>query len=213
MTGARVKADRGRDADALLPWRLVPRGFACCAVSEEELKRRLIAAGQRDPQELLEDQRCACGPLEGCCCIGCCLSMCNAVDAMLSAVTFPQVYCVSLGSVSADKMLQQIKQFTGMQTWFFRFLGWVLMLAGFMMIFSPISSLLNLVPLVGSFLSSAVTLVVGIAALVLTLAISTLIVALAYLLYRPLVGVAYLLLTGAVIAGTIYLQGLLASSG
>lgn len=140
------------------------------------------------------------------------MSVCNLVDAMQSVFIFPQVYGICMGSVSADKMLQPIKQMAGMQTWFFRFLGWFLMMAGFMMIFSPISSLLDLIPLVGSFLSSAVTLVVGIVALVLTLTISTLIVALAYLLYRPLVGVAYLLLTGAIVAGTIYIQGLLASS-
>lgn len=213
MTGPAVWADwadGGRDS--LLPWRLVRRGFGCCAVGEEELKRRLIAAGQSDPQELLDEERCGCGPLERCCCIGCCVSIVNAINTVLSAVTFPQVYGVCHGSVSADKMLQQIKQLAGMQTWLFRFLGWALMMVGFMMIFSPITSLLDLIPLVGSFLSTAVTLVVFIAAFVLTLTISTLVVAVAYLLYRPFVGVAYLLLAGAVVAGTIYLQSVLASS-
>jgi hypothetical protein len=213
MTGPTVWADwadGGRDS--LLPWRLVRRGFGCCAVGEEELKRRLITAGQSDPQELLDEERCGCGPLERCCCIGCCVSIVSCISMMMSAVTFPQVYSVCEGSVSAEKMLQQIKQRAGMQTWFFRVLGWALMMVGFMMIFSPIFSLLDLIPLVGSFLSSAVTLVVFIAAFVLTLSISTLVVAVAYLLYRPFVGVAYLLLAGAVVVGTIYLQGVLASS-
>merc|ERR1712194_317689 len=110
------------------------------------------------------------------------------------------------GTVSAEKMLKQIKEQSGTQTWLFRAVGWGMMLIGFMLLFTPIFSLLDLIPLVGSFLSSAVTLVVFIVAFVLTLTISALVIALAYLLYRPFVGIAYLLLTAAIIVGTIYLQ-------
>jgi hypothetical protein len=205
MTWATVPASGGRDA--LLPWRLVPRGLCCCAVGEEELKRRQIAEGQRDPQQLLDEERCECPVLEECCCcLGCCISMCNCVNSLFSVLSFPQVYCASEGTVSAEKMLKQIKEQSGTQTWFFRAVGWAMMLIGFMLIFSPIFSLLDLIPLVGSFLSSAVTLVVFIVAFVLTLTISFLVIALAYLLYRPFVGIAYILLTAAIVVGTIYIQ-------
>jgi len=211
MTWATVPAGDGRDA--LLPWRLVPRGLCCCAVTEEELKRRQIAEGQRDPQQLLDDEKCECLRAEECCCcLGCCSSMCNCVNSLFSMLSFPQVYFASEGTVSAEKMLKQIKESSGTQTWLFRAVGWGAMLIGFMLLFSPIFSLLDLIPLVGSFLSSAVTLVVFIVAFVLTLAISTLVIALAYLLYRPFVGIAYLLLTAAIIVGTIYLQDLVANS-
>merc|ERR1712060_6797 len=77
---------------------------------------------------------------------------------------------------------------------FFHILGWY-------MLFSPIISLLNMIPLVGFLLSGIVALAAAIFALIVGLTLTTLTIAIAWLFFRPMIGVPLL----AVVALSSYL--------
>lgn len=82
-----------------------------------------------------------------------------------------------------------------------RFVGFLLMMFGIYLLFSPLLTTISWIPLVGYFMKHALSMVVWIFAFLVAGVFSLLTIAIAWLYYRPVL--AILLISG--IAGTVYL--------
>jgi hypothetical protein len=91
-----------------------------------------------------------------------------------------------------------------------RLLSFVMMVAGICLLFSPITTLLGYIPLVGGFLKSAVGFVILVAAVIVCLPLWILATGISWVCHHPKVGIAILVI-GLVVAGIII--GISASSG
>ncbi|MDX2174237.1 MAG: TMEM43 family protein [Bacteroidota bacterium] len=94
-----------------------------------------------------------------------------------------EVELLQEGTVSAEKMFKSAIEGNNFKTKLFRFLGFLLIFIGLRGIFKPLVVVANIVPFVGSILSTGV----GIACFAVALPLSLLIIALAWLAYRPMV--------------------------
>ncbi len=103
-----------------------------------------------------------------------------------------KILMLQSGTVAADSMFKQAAEDVGMRTWILRLVGFIMMGAGLSMVFKPISTLLDVVPFLGSIASFGFGLVSFIVALVLSLVT----IAIAWIVARPIVAVI-LLLAGA----------------
>mmetsp|Transcript_60491 Transcript_60491/g.107807 ORF Transcript_60491/g.107807 Transcript_60491/m.107807 type:complete len:517 (+) Transcript_60491:61-1611(+) len=187
--------------DSLLPFRLVSRGYCCCAASEEQVKSLQIKEGKKSPDDLYADDKVNCGPLD--LCFYCCVGICNIVTYFFSGLAPPQVYHLFAGDLDVAACWKKIAVQAGTQKWMLRVVAWLMMLMGLMMCFQPVFTAIDIIPFLGKYLSSFVWLATFICAFVLTLAISALVMSLAYLIYRPLLGLFYLAMTAAGVVGTI----------
>jgi hypothetical protein len=104
---------------------------------------------------------------------------------------------VSPGIVSAEDMFSQARATNSIVTWIIRLLGFVAMWFGFYLLMSPLVSLVEEVPVLGSLLAAGASLV----ALAFTAIAAPATIAVAWLYYRPLV--AILILAGG--AALVYL--------
>lgn len=77
-----------------------------------------------------------------------------------------------------------------------RVLGIVFTILGIFLLFMPLISLLNWIPLVGKFLGYAVSLAAAVFALVVGGLLSCLTIAIAWVFFRPLFGICLLTATG-----------------
>eukprot|EP00747_Dinoflagellata_sp_TGD_P152929 gnl/TRDRNA2_/TRDRNA2_177351_c0_seq1.p1 gnl/TRDRNA2_/TRDRNA2_177351_c0~~gnl/TRDRNA2_/TRDRNA2_177351_c0_seq1.p1 ORF type:complete len:563 (+),score=101.54 gnl/TRDRNA2_/TRDRNA2_177351_c0_seq1:87-1775(+) len=180
------------ERDSFVPYRLISRGFACFGITKEQQKEMQMKEAEKDSDDLYEQDKCSCGPLNLICC--CCLGICNMVVYCMSGLGPPEVYHAFHGSLSSKACWQKIRASAGWQKVIMRMVGWFMLLIGFMMLFEPLFTALDIVPFLGPYLSKAVSAAVFIVALLLTLAIAFLVIALAYLIYHPLTGFMYLLL-------------------
>lgn len=89
---------------------------------------------------------------------------------------------VRSGQVSADQIFQEEFNLNSMITWLLRGLGLVLMFIGFMLIMGPLSTLAKVIPMLGSLVAGATSIV----AAILTLIIGSLVIAIAWFAVRPL---------------------------
>ncbi len=99
---------------------------------------------------------------------------------------------LELGTVGADAMFGTLESANVALTWGLRFLGWVFMFGGLMLVFRPLVAVADRLPFAGSLVGAGTFL----AALVISTPLSLLLIALGWLFYRPLLGL--LLLTLAV---------------
>lgn len=107
---------------------------------------------------------------------------------------------LSSGEVSKDSMIQQAKEANVFRTWMVRLLGFILMFAGVSMIFKPLATLGDVVPVIGSVISMGT----GIVAFVIALPLTLLTIALAWIAHRPVLGVILLLIAGGVAGGIFF---------
>lgn len=77
---------------------------------------------------------------------------------------------------------------------------YLLMVISICLFFSPITTLLGYIPLLGGLLSTVVSWAIFIAALIICLPIYLLVTSIAWLRYHPKVGIAILLIGGAILA-------------
>ena len=101
------------------------------------------------------------------------------------------------GNRSIESMIAQMQDENVMRTWIIRLVGFLMMFIGMTMIFKPISTFGDVVPVVGSILSMGT----GVIAFVIALFFSLLTIAIAWIVYRPLLGIILLLIGGGVFAG------------
>lgn len=101
---------------------------------------------------------------------------------------------ISVGSKTADEVLDAVEAKISTHTTIFRWVSWFMSIFGHWLLFEPIIKLLKFIPLVGGLLGSIMSFAAGIFALVWATLLHLLILALAWIAYRPLIGL--LLLSG-----------------
>ncbi|HUT54608.1 MAG TPA: TMEM43 family protein [bacterium] len=92
---------------------------------------------------------------------------------------------LQVGTHTAQAMFETAKQQNVMIAWLIRLGGFVAMLIGITMIFRPLVTVADVVPLFGSMLGAGVFVF----ALLMSLALSLLTISVAWIFYRPLIGV------------------------
>jgi hypothetical protein len=97
---------------------------------------------------------------------------------------------LSMGTLSAESMFTTSERKNSTLTWILRGAGFILMFVGLMLVFRPLATAGDVIPIFGSLLGLGVGVVSGMVALCLSL----LVIALAWIAYRPLVGTALLVL-------------------
>jgi hypothetical protein len=106
------------------------------------------------------------------------------------------------GERSADSMFQQMQKENKIQTWILRIVGFVLMALGIGLIFKPLSTMGDVLPILGSFMSMGI----GIFAFIIALVLSLVTIAIAWIAHRPILGII-LLAAGACIFAAIWFIG------
>jgi hypothetical protein len=106
------------------------------------------------------------------------------------------VLLVEAGNHGAAEMFKAAQSANKTLTWVLRAVGWLLMFFGMLLIFRPISTLGDVVPLVGSMLGAGL----GLFSFLLSCALSLAIIAIAWVFVRPLLGIGLLVLAGAALA-------------
>jgi Transmembrane protein 43 len=106
------------------------------------------------------------------------------------------VLLVEAGDHGAAEMFKAAQSANQTLTWVLRAVGWLLMFFGLLLIFKPISTLGDVVPLVGGMLGAGL----GLFSLLLASALSLVVIAIAWVYARPLLGIGLLVLAGAALA-------------
>jgi len=97
------------------------------------------------------------------------------------------------GIRDADEMFETARTGNSILTWFLRILGWFLMYSGLKRFLTPISTLGDVLPLLGDFLEVGIGLVAG----VISFACALVTISIAWLFYRPILAIVLLALAGA----------------
>ena len=105
------------------------------------------------------------------------------------------IMLVETGIQPAQAMFKKAHDQNTMLTWILRAVGFILMTLGLNLVLRPISTVLDVIPLLGNVAEMGILLVSGLLSLLLT----SVTIAGAWLFYRPLVGVAMLVAAGAAI--------------
>lgn len=101
------------------------------------------------------------------------------------------------GNATPDQMFTSAEKGNATRTWFCRLGGFLMMMIGLTMIFKPLSTVADVVPLIGGLVGMGTSFV----SFVLAAPLSLLTIALAWVFYRPLIGIPLLLLAVGVLVG------------
>jgi len=183
-----VEGSNGKDTFA--PYRLVKRGFFGNA-SPDEVKRQLIAESQLTNADLAER-----GNWHS---IFCCA--CSLVNMFFATLTPPQIFSAWCGSKSRGECFAELRSSANVMKWIFRIVGWLCMYFGMTMLFSPLITLLAIIP----FLATAGSFIVNMVCFVTSLAIASVLVCLAYMAYHPIYAIIRLCFVGAIAGAANYM--------
>ena len=114
------------------------------------------------------------------------------------------VSLIAMGTQSADEMFATAKRNNMLMTWFFRFGGFLMCLAGFRLVMGPLEVISSRIPLVGSLFSVGISLV----ALLMAAPLTLFVIGLSWLVVRPVLAIALLLTGGALLAVLLLLVGM-----
>lgn len=103
---------------------------------------------------------------------------------------------LSPGIVSADAMFTSAERSNTLWTWGLRLGGFLMMTLGLSMVFAPLVTLADVLPLLGRIVGAGVMLTAGLVSLMLSLVT----IAIAWLAYRPVLAVTLLIAAGASLA-------------
>jgi len=174
--------------DTFLPYRVIER--KCCGWTEEMEKAGLHTEAKKDDEELQEqDALCGGGCMLCCCC-------CHMVNMCLSSFARPEIFNVFHGIKSIDDCFTYLKRSNAMVTWGARIIGWILMGSSIAMFLSPLTTFLDIIPIVGWLGNMAISVISAFVTLVLTV----LIITLAYLAYHPYAAIPLAFLLAALIS-------------
>ena len=84
-------------------------------------------------------------------------------------------------------------------TWILRLVGWLMMTIGLSMLFKPLSTLLDVLPILGSIMSFGT----GLASAIAAFALSLVTIAIAWFFYRPVLS---LILIGVVVGVVVFMR-------
>ncbi|MCX7678117.1 MAG: TMEM43 family protein, partial [Spirochaetes bacterium] len=104
--------------------------------------------------------------------------------------TNTSIMMLSMGIVPADQMFQQAQEGNVTRTWLVRLLGFLLMFIGITLIFKPIVTFGDVIPIIGSILNFGI----GAFAFIVALALSLVVIAIAWIAARPILGIALLVI-------------------
>ncbi|MBP7603693.1 MAG: TMEM43 family protein [Spirochaetes bacterium] len=107
-----------------------------------------------------------------------------------------QQLLVSTGTIDAAGMVQSAQDANVTRTWIVRFVGLVMMYLGLMMVFKPLVTVADVLPMLGGLLKIGLGLFSGIIAFALSLVT----IAIAWIFYRPVLAIILLALAGGAIA-------------
>ncbi|CAD8167720.1 unnamed protein product [Paramecium pentaurelia] len=141
--------------------------------------------------ENLEDMELSCAT---CCCI--CCKLCRALEKPLT-----QIDWIFESIMTQNQVFKKKAEENACITLAQRIGGYVLMGIGFCLIFSPISWLVSLIPLLGNFLASITGFVFFLVSFIISIPFSLLTIAFAWLFYHPKYGIALIALSGLIGAG------------
>jgi hypothetical protein len=96
---------------------------------------------------------------------------------------------VETGTVSANAMVENAQKSNQLITWLLRLLGFVLMFAGLMLCFKPLSIFAAVIPVLGRIIGAGT----GLVAFLLALALSLITIAIAWIVYRPVMAIILIL--------------------
>lgn len=115
---------------------------------------------------------------------------------------------LTVGVKTADEMFKAEEQSNKVITWILRAVGFFLMFIGLMLITGPLTTLLDIIPLIGGFFSSIVGAGVGLVAFGLSLTLSLVTISIAWIVFRPLLAFGILAIAAIVGGGILYLASL-----
>jgi hypothetical protein len=87
------------------------------------------------------------------------------------------------GIVSAQEIFQEELNSNSILTWLLRFVGLIVMFIGFNMILKPLSTIANVIPIIGSLVGGITGLIAG----AITFILGSIIIALAWFTFRPMI--------------------------
>jgi len=185
-----VESDESKTSgrDTFLPYRVI--GRKCCGWTEEMEKAALHKEAEKD-DDTLEQQDALCG---GGCMLCCCC--CHLVNMACTRFGRPQIFRAFHGEKSVDDCFTHLTQSNSLITWMSRLIGWLLMGSAIAMFLSPLTTFLDVIPLIGWLGNMAISVISAFVTLWLTLVIITL----AYLTYHPSLGITLLVLTAALVS-------------
>ncbi|WP_395747267.1 TMEM43 family protein [Prosthecobacter sp.] len=115
------------------------------------------------------------------------------------------IHFIEEGTVSSEAMFKHAATANTVETWIFRFLGFLFMAFGFMAIMRPLSVLGSVIPFIGNLIGMGT----GLISFALAGTISVLVIAIAWIAVRPVLGIALLVLA---VGAFIYTRKLAAAS-
>lgn len=124
----------------------------------------------------------------------------STVVAMQSGNTFAgyqtragdKIFMGETGVKSAAEMFTEAEASNSALTWFLRALGFTLMFLGVLLVFRPLVTFGDVVPIIGSILGFGA----GLIAFIVAIIFSSLTIAISWIIFRPLVGILLLLVAG-----------------
>lgn len=169
-----VAGPNNEQRDSFAPYRLISRPFFG-GMKEEDEKAALTAQAKKSMVQLSDEDRIG-GELFA---IFCCAFACvGRICSMLA----PEVQHVFAGDVEASECVRRIADMRSTAKWFIRFTGWLMMFVGLYAIFSPLITLLNVIPFIGSLGSAAIWVFCFLS----TAVTAIFVISFAYLFYNPL---------------------------
>jgi hypothetical protein len=186
-----------------LPFRVIRRPICSCSgLPEEQEKEMLREEAEKKPQEYANEA--VWGGLGWCFCCAC-----NIVGMCCAAAT-PQLHDAYYAKVSKSECFNRAKKAQAAQKWIIRVVGWLMMFIGLDLLFSPLTTVLKVLPFIGPFLSSVGGAITAVFSFIVTVIIAIFIISLAYLVYHPCMGMIAFTCLAGVIAGIIALTHALA---
>lgn len=129
----------------------------------------------------------------------CCIC-CTCIDKVFQGVFPETIEFVEEDLKSTETIFKEKEETNQMTTNLFRILGFFMMLIGIGLLFSPIITLINFIPLIGTFLGYGVAIAVWIFAFIMAVVLTAFTIGVAWIFYRPLLGLCLLLVVGGGIA-------------
>jgi hypothetical protein len=174
-----------------LPYRVIQRPLCSCSFTEEQEKELNLQEATKDD---FTSEAIWGGPLGWCCCCPCNLVACACASMV------PELHKVWYGKRTKEACFKDVKNEAMIMKWCLRFLGWFIMFLGLCGLFTPFTTLINIIPVIGPWLASLGGAIVGVFSFLVTLVIAVLIIAMAYSIYHPVWGLIVFTALGGIIA-------------
>lgn len=111
------------------------------------------------------------------------------------------------GVVPIDEIISDMNDVNTKKTKWYRYIGFMLMMVGFQTMVDPFPKLFAFIPLVGTTIGSALSIVLFIVGLIISVICSISVISIAWIRYRPVIGCVGLLVAAALFITLMCLEG------